>query len=183
MVDAAGNWGERTFSVMVHATGPSATSVLVRSSLQAGDEAAVHLAELVGAPLDGEPPYDASLPAGGDGPHTLTWRVQDKVGNTTVVKRTVTVDNTRAKVAFASAPKNTAKVIGTVEVTASASDKYGVARVQLLVNGKVVATDTKAAYRFSADTRKYGKAIKIQLRAYDRAGNVSATSTHTWCRR
>jgi hypothetical protein len=278
VMDGAGNWGERTFSVTVDATGPSVTSVapangtrvrgsLVHSSLLASDESGVYLAELVGGNEDVDPPYAASLPAGKDGPHTLTWRVHDKVGNITtvertvivdntgptvtwagpangalvrggritsgvtatdpsgvskaqlsgvsadntapysstiaagkdgkrtltwtvwdqlgnssVVRRTVTVDNTKAKVAFTKAPKNKATVKGTVKVTASASDSNGVARVQLLVNGKVVATDTKAAYQFSVNTQKYGKDIKIQLRAYDKAGNVTTTPTRTWYR-
>jgi hypothetical protein len=278
VMDGAGNWGERTFSLTVDATGPSVTSVapangtrvrgsLVHSSLQASDESGVYLAELIGAYEDVNPPYAASLPAGKDGPRTLTWRVQDKVGNitmvertvtvdntgpmvtwagpangalvrgtritsgvkatdssgvskaqlsgtsadttapysstiaagkdgtrtltwtvwdrlgnTTVVRRTVTVDNTKAKVTFAKAPKNKAKVKGTVKLTASASDRNGVARVQLLVNGKVVATDTKAAYQFSVNTKKYSQSIKIQLRAYDKAGNVTTTPTRTWYR-
>jgi hypothetical protein len=193
VMDGAGNWGERTFSLTVDATGPAVTSVVpangalvrgsrVYSSLRAVDASGIYLAELVGAGQDGEPPYAASLLAGKDGPRTLTWHVQDKVGNITTVNRTVTVDNTRAKVAFAKAPKHKAKVKGTVKLTASASDRNGVARVQLVVNGKVVATDTKAAYQFSVNTKKYGKSIKIQLRAYDKAGNVSATSTRTWYR-
>jgi hypothetical protein len=69
-----------------------------------------------------------------------------------------------------------------VTVTASASDKSGVARVQLLVNGKVVATDTTAAYHFTVNTSTYGKTLKVQLRAYDEAGNVTTTSARTWYR-
>jgi hypothetical protein len=47
-----------------------------------------------------------------------------------------------------------------------------VAKVQLLVNGKVVATDVKAGYSFTLNPKKYGKKFTVQLRAYDRAGNV-----------
>jgi hypothetical protein len=53
-------------------------------------------------------PYVASLPAGKDGPLTLTWRVYDRVGNVTVVRRTVIVDNAGA--AVAKPPKNRARV-------------------------------------------------------------------------
>jgi hypothetical protein len=52
-----------------------------------------------------------------------------------------------------------------------------------MINGKVVATDTTAAYKFSINTKKYGKKIQVRLRAYDRAGNVTTTSTRTWYRR
>jgi hypothetical protein len=278
VMDGAGNWGERTFSLTVDATGPSVTSVTpengarvrgsqIHSSLHATDEAGVYFAELAGVSPDLAAPYAASLPAGKDGPRTLTWRVQDNVGNTTTVartvtvdntgpavtwtgpannglirgtritstihasdasgvlkaqltgaspdpaapysstitagkdgtrtltwtvwdrlgnttmtRRTVTVDNTKARIAFAKAPKNNAKVKAAVTVTAAASDSNGISRVQLRINGKVVATDTKTAYRFSINTAKYGKKLKVQLRAYDKAGNVATTSTRTWYR-
>lgn len=58
----------------------------------------------------------------------------------------------------------------------------GVNRVELLVNGKVVAKDVTAGYRFAINTKKYGKKIRIQLRAYDRADNHTVTSTRTWHR-
>lgn len=119
----------------------------------------------------------------GDGPIGLDFAVHDELGNPATLSNRVTVDNTKATVAFAKAPKNKAKVKGTVKVTATARDKYGVARVQLLINGKVVATDTTAAYKFSINTKKYGKKLKVRLRVYDRAGNVTTTSTRTWYRR
>jgi hypothetical protein len=192
--DAAGNVGERTFSLTVDAKGPTVTALtpllngirlrgsVVRSSLQASDESGVYRVELVGADALFYPPYAASLPTGKDGPLRLTWRVQDTVGNVTVVRRTVNVDNTKPQATFMKAPKNTAKVQGIVEVMAAADDKSGVARVQLLVNGKVIATDTTAAPHFSVDTTKYGKTLKVQLRAYDKAGNVATTATRTWYR-
>jgi hypothetical protein len=193
LMDGAGNWGERTFPLTVDATNPVVSSVTpangalvrgsrVHSSLRASDASGINWAELTGAERVLKAPYAASLPAGKDGTRTLTWQVQDTVGNITVVRRTVTVDNTKAKLAFAKAPKHKAKVKGTVTVAASASDRYGIARVQLLVNGKVVTTDTKAAYKFTVNTRKYSKKIKIQLYAYDKAGNVTKTSTRTWSR-
>ncbi|MFF0379570.1 Ig-like domain-containing protein [Actinoplanes missouriensis] len=118
-----------------------------------------------------------------EGKQDLVWSVYDQFGNVTVVRRPVIVDNTKPSLKVTKAPKNKAKVKGTVKITAAASDRNGVARVELLVNGKVVAKDSKVAYRFSVNTRKYGKKIKVQLRAYDRAGNVRTTSTRTWYRR
>ncbi|BBH65751.1 hypothetical protein ACTI_24360 [Actinoplanes sp. OR16] len=178
-------------TVIVDNSGPSVAwvtpSSLVRgsrisSSIRASDPAGVAKAQLSGAAADTAAPYASSIAAGKDGKKTLTWTVWDKLGNRTVVKRSVIVDNTAPSVKVTKAPKNKAKVKGTVKVTAAASDRNGVARVELLVNGKVVAKDTKAAYRFSVSTKKYGKKIKIQLRAYDKAGNVSKTSTRTWYR-
>jgi hypothetical protein len=192
--DVWGNQRKISQTVVVDNTGPSASwlspasNALVRgtkisSSVKASDGAGIKSATLSGAAADTTAPYASSIAAGKDGKKTLTWTVIDKLGNSTVVRRTVTVDNTKASLKVTKAPANKAKVKGTVKVTASASDKNGVARVELLVNGKVVAVDKKAAYKFSVDTRKHGKKIKIQLRAYDRAGNVTKTSTRTWIRR
>ncbi|BAL85580.1 hypothetical protein AMIS_3600 [Actinoplanes missouriensis 431] len=189
-------WGNRRKvyqTVVVDNTGPSVgwlspgANALVRgsritSTVKAADGAGIRSATLSGAKADTAAPYTASIAAGSDGKKTLTWTVLDKLGNRTTVRRTVIVDNTKAKLTVTAAPKNKAKVKGTVKITAAASDKNGVAKVQLLVNGKVVATDSKAAYQFSLNTKKYGKKIKIQLRAYDRAGNVTTTTPRTWRR-
>ena len=40
-----------------------------------------------------------------------------------------------------------APTVSTFTVTAKATDPFVVTRVQLLVNGKVVATETRAGYR------------------------------------
>ena len=58
----------------------------------------------------------------------------------------------------------------------------GINRVELLINGKVVTKDTKAGYSFSINTKKYAKTMKVQLRAYDKAGNSFTTTTRTWHR-
>ncbi|GLW30038.1 Ig-like domain-containing protein [Actinoplanes regularis] len=117
-----------------------------------------------------------------DGRHTLAWDAMDKAGNMTTVRRVVYIDNTAPSVKITKAPKNKAKLTKTTTFTASASDQYGIARVQLLVNGKVVAADTKAAYTFSLNPKKYGKTFTVQVRAYDRAGNARYTSKLTYRR-
>ncbi|MEU4559273.1 Ig-like domain-containing protein [Actinoplanes sp. NPDC023936] len=194
VADVWGNERKIYQTVIVDNTGPSVgwlspgNNALVRgskiaSSVKASDAAGVRSATLSGAKADTLAPYAASIAAGKDGKKTLTWTVLDKLGNPTTVRRTVIVDNTKASLKVTKAPGNKAKVSGTVKMTASASDKNGVAKVQLLVNGKVVATDAKAAYTFAVNTKKYGKTIKIQLRAYDRAGNVTTTATRTWYRK
>ncbi|MBB2945111.1 putative secreted protein [Actinoplanes lutulentus] len=192
--DLAGNTASRKYSIVVDNTGPSIKSVapangkLIRgskltSTVTATDPSGLLQAQLSGAGVDRSAPFSSTIAAGKDGKRTLTWTVWDRAGNPTVVRRTVIVDNTKASLKVTKAPKNKAKVKGTVKITASASDKNGVARVELLVNGKVVAVDKKAAYKFSVNTKKYGKKIKIQLRAYDKTGNVTTTSTRTWYRK
>jgi hypothetical protein len=73
-------------------------------------------------------------------------------------------------------------VKGTVRLAATSSDRNGVTRLELLINGKIVARTGKASYSFAINTKKYGKTIKAQIRAYDRAGNATTTTTRTWHR-
>ena len=120
--------------------------------------------------------------AGKDGARTLTWTLTDRLGNDSTAKRVVIVDNTKPKVKVAKAPGNGAKVKKTVKIGVSASDRNGIDPVELVVNGKVVAKDMKAVYSFKLNPKKYGKKIKVQVRAYDKAGNVAKTSTRTWRR-
>jgi len=122
------------------------------------------------------------IAAGADGRKTLVFRVYDNLFNFTTVTRTVIVDNTRPALAISSAPKSGARVKGIVKINAAAADRNGVARVELLINGKVVARDVTAGYSFAVNTKKYGKKFRVQLRAYDRAGNVTTTSARTWHR-
>ena len=44
------------------------------------------------------------------------------------------------------------------------------------------ATDTTSGYSFAIATPRYGKTLKVQLRAYDRAGNSYTTPSRTWRR-
>ena len=117
-----------------------------------------------------------------DGKQVVQCVGYDRAGNTATVSRTVTVDNHAPAVSFAKAPKNKGKVRKNFTVTAKATDRFGVARVQLLVDGKVVATDTKASYRFTVSPKKYGKKFTVLLRAYDKAGNVRSSSKRTYRR-
>ncbi|HEX8346951.1 MAG TPA: S8 family serine peptidase [Actinoplanes sp.] len=117
-----------------------------------------------------------------NGPVKLQWKAFDKVGNVGVLNRTIVADNTAPSVRITSGPKDKAKVKGTVKLGVAASDASGISRVELLVNGKKVATDAKAGYTFSVKVSKYGKKLKIQVRAYDKVGNVRTDKTRNWKR-
>jgi hypothetical protein len=114
-----------------------------------------------------------------DGKHTLSFELTDLAGNVRAARRTVYIDNTVPSLNVTNAPKNQAKLTKKVTLKARATDKYGVAKVQLLVNGKVVATDTTAGYQFTLNPKKYGKKFTVQMRAYDRAGNVRYSTKRT----
>nr|WP_221379744.1 Ig-like domain-containing protein [Actinoplanes polyasparticus] len=192
--DSIGNRSVTPVSFQVDASGPKVTSLLpaqlalvrgtrITSTVAATDAIGVQWATLDnGTGSDRFAPYRDSVPAGKDGLRVLTWYLVDDFGQSTTARRSVIVDNTRPALRVTKAPANKAKVKGTVKISAAASDRNGVARVELLVNGKIAARDTKAAYSFSINTAKYGKTIKVALRAYDRAGNVTATATRTWRR-
>jgi archaellum component FlaF (FlaF/FlaG flagellin family) len=192
--DTLGNSSSRIFPATIDRAGPTVVTMtpasgrLVRgkyfvTDLAATDPAGVASTELLGLPwiADAETGGCAVM-VGKDGAYTVTWRMVDRVGNESRVQRTVVVDNTRPVLKVVKAPKNGAKVKGTVSITATATDKNRISKVQLLINGKVVATDTKAGYAFRLDTRKYPKKFKVQLRAYDRAGNYVVSTIRTWHR-
>jgi hypothetical protein len=112
----------------------------------------------------------------------LVWKLTDKLGNSRSYTRMVVADNKGPSVKVTKAPGNKKKVKGTVKVYVKAADSSGIARVELLVNGKVVAKDTKSGYVLSVNTKKQKKTMKVRVRAYDKLGNVTYTSTRTWYR-
>jgi subtilisin family serine protease len=197
--DEAGHTTEVTRTVTLDNTGPTFRSVapgdkaLRRGTYTAtasgvGDPAGISQIDLyangdyVGS--DSHAPYAISVPTHGrSGRVTLLWQMYDTVGNKTSVTRRITVDNKAPTVTITKAPKNKAKVKGTVKVTVSAKDAMGMARVELIVNNKIVATDKTAPYTLSVSTNKQKKTMTVRVRGYDKAGNATTTPPRTWRRR
>jgi thermitase len=128
-------------------------------------------------------PYELKYnSAGRNGAVVLRVRVQDKAGNMTDFSRTVTADNIAPTVKVTKAPKNKAKIKGTVKVSYTGSDKNGIRNYQLLINGKVVQTHTTTATPFSFVASKYSKKMTMQVRAYDVAGNAKLSTKYTYTR-
>jgi hypothetical protein len=117
-----------------------------------------------------------------DGKYTLGWHAWDAAGNEGIIKRSLIVDNKTPTVSITRAPKNGAKVKKKFAIAVKASDTYGIAKVQLLVNGKLVATDYRAGYALAVNPKKYGRKFTVRIRAYDKAGNVRYTSARTYKR-
>src|SRR5690606_4862327 len=86
------------------------------------------------------------------------------------------VDSTAPSTSITS-PSGGTNVQGLVAVDVAASDDTGVSRVDLLVNGAKVGSDTSAPYGFSWDstTAADGDA-SIVAYAYDAAGNAASHS-------
>ncbi|WP_158319366.1 S8 family serine peptidase [Actinoplanes xinjiangensis] len=112
----------------------------------------------------------------------LQWRVYDRAGNQSRYDRKVIADNRGPSVTIGTAPRNGAKVRGTVTVKVGANDPAGVARVEILINGKVVARDTKAPWTFKIKVGGCGKKMTVRVRAVDRLGNVTTGGARTWKR-
>jgi poly(hydroxyalkanoate) depolymerase family esterase len=89
----------------------------------------------------------------------------------------VTPGDTTPPTVNVTAPANGATVSGTVTVSASASDAVGVARVEFLVDGSVVATDSAAPYEFAWDSTTVANGSRtLGARAFDAAGNQATDS-------
>lgn len=82
------------------------------------------------------------------------------------------VDATAPSASLA-APLGGSTVSGLVPVTVNASDNVGVTRVDLLVNGTVVASETGSPFNFSWDSSGVVNGVtSLSAMAYDAAGNA-----------
>jgi hypothetical protein len=119
--------------------------------------------------------WDSTTVAGGA--HSLTAKAHDSVGNVrTSTGVEVTVDNTEPSVAL-SAPASYTLLRGVVQVSATASDNLGVARVELYADGTLIGTDTSAPYEVSWDSTAVADgAHTFAASAYDHAGNGRSAS-------
>ncbi|WP_067496056.1 S8 family serine peptidase [Actinoplanes sp. TFC3] len=132
---------------------------------------------------DSSAPYQFTYDSGvNNAKVTFLLKATDKAGNVGSSTRWVTADNIAPSVKITSGPKNNAKVKGKVTIKASAADRNGIRRVELLINGKVKATDTKAAYSLSFKAASQPKKMKVQIRAIDKAGNVKTTPVRNYKR-
>ncbi|HEX8435936.1 Ig-like domain-containing protein [Archangium sp.] len=112
-----------------------------------------------------------------EGTHSLTVKAYDAAGNVGTSSAVgVTVDNTAPTTAL-SAPAQNAWLRGTVQVSATASDNRGVARVEFYADGTLLGTDTTAPYAVNWDTATGANGgITLTTRSYDAAGNVTQSA-------
>ncbi|MEO7261962.1 MAG: fibrinogen-like YCDxxxxGGGW domain-containing protein [Jatrophihabitantaceae bacterium] len=107
-------------------------------------------------------------------------RAVDNGGNrsATSAKLSALAPDTTAPTAAITSPANGASVYGPVTVTATATDDQGVASVDLLVDGAVVATSTTAPYSFAWSATVVGS-HSLQARARDGVGNTATSAPVT----
>ena len=114
-----------------------------------------------------------------NGNHILTTTARDAAGNVgTSAEVAVVVNNdvTPPQTSIVS-PASGAAVSGTVTIEAAASDDRAVSRVEILVDGALLATVTSAPYVASWDsTVAPSGTISLTSRAYDAFGNVGTSA-------
>lgn len=119
------------------------------------------------------------LGAPGRDPYFGYGRVDAAAAVQAAAGSTIAADTTPPTTSIA-APLSMSSVSGLVGVDVVAADNVGVVKVELLVNNRVVATDTAAPYGFSWDsTTAANGSQSIVARAYDAAGNVGTSTAVT----
>jgi major membrane immunogen (membrane-anchored lipoprotein) len=126
-------------------------------------------------------PYSVSWTSrsGPNGPHPLTAKAYDAVGNsTTSAAITVTVNNDLiAPTVTLTAPTEGSTLTDTVTFQATASDNVGVTRVEFYAGTTSLCADATAPYACSANTRTVTNGPRaLTAKAYDAAGNITTSA-------
>ncbi|HYV45080.1 MAG TPA: Ig-like domain-containing protein [Myxococcaceae bacterium] len=183
--------GVDTTPPSVSLTSPAANAVVagvVAVAITAGDLNGVPRVELyvdgtlVGS--DTTSPFSIAWDSNtaSNGSHALSARAYDPFGNVgTSVSIPITVSNDHAPPTVGiTSPAGGATVSSTVTITAAASDDVAVSKVELYVDGALLATDTTAPYAASWSTRPLPNGSHVlTARAYDAAGNVGTSAAVT----
>jgi subtilisin family serine protease len=113
------------------------------------------------------------------GTHVLTARAYDAAGNlgtSAPVSVTVVPELTPPSVSL-TAPTNGAMLVGTVTISANATDVSGVGRVEFLLDGTLLGSDLSAPYSFSWNTQTAASGgHTLTARATDLHGNVALST-------
>ena len=177
----------------VSITSPTAGSTVsgtVAISAMASDNVGVTKVDFLvdGALLssDTTSPYSATwnTTTAANGSHTLTAKAFDAANNqTTSAPVGVTVNNappppdTTPPTVSITSPAAGATVSGTITISATASDNVGVTKVDFLVDGALLSTDTTAPYSapWNTTTATNGSHT-LSARAFDAANNQTTSA-------
>jgi hypothetical protein len=86
--------------------------------------------------------------------------------------------DTQAPTATITSPAAGSTVKDQVGVNVTALDNFGVTRVELYVNGSLVATDPVSPYQLTWNSSgSAGKTVTLSARAYDAVGNVGTSGS------
>lgn len=104
--------------------------------------------------------------------------VKDNKGASSSTSLSIDTRDKIAPVVSLTSPVNGAKVAArsTISMAASASDNFGVTKVDFLVNGKVICSDSAAPYTCSSVMPNGKGSVSVQAKAYDGDGNVGSSA-------
>ncbi len=122
--------------------------------------------------------------AGLSGSNALQAKAYDAAGNVGASPSiSMTVNNsvvdTSAPVISITSPTNSANLSGSVTVSVNATDNVGVTRVDFLINGVKVGSDSTTPYVYNWNTSNQVGSNVLSAKAYDAAGNVGTAQTIT----
>jgi subtilisin family serine protease len=124
---------------------------------------------------DATAPYSAVYSPSAPGPRVLTARAVDYAANLgTSAPVTVTLLDAVAPTVALTSPLSGSALRGAVTLTATATDAGGVAKVDFLVDGVAIASDTTSPYTTVWDTALAAAGShSLAARAWDVAGNLA----------
>ncbi len=189
-VDYDGNVGWSTTVVRVDAVLPEFTAfgwdlvkggVRVHIATDATDVASVQIGPVLIDAVQTPSPWIVTLTSaqvGRDGWFDIS--IQDRAGNRAVYHRHVDIDD-RPPLSIITAPARGATVRGTFTSSIiTTTDKSGIAKAALYVDGKLVGTDRSAPYRLSVDSGRKRGTMTLVWKVTDGVGYVfTATRTVT----
>lgn len=118
------------------------------------------------------------------GAHTFLVKATDTTAHTdaTPASLTWTIEQTAPTVSL-TAPADNAAVTGSFTLSATAADSFKMGRVEVLINGSVVGSDSTAtagsySYLWNSTSRGDGP-VTLQARAVDAAGNKTTSASRT----
>jgi len=119
-----------------------------------------------------------------NGTHVIQAVAADAANNQATSSVSVAVSNnsdTSPPVVAILNPASNTKVGSPLTVAVSATDNVGVMKVELWIDGKLVATDALSPWSFSVNTKtwKSGSKHTLVAKGYDAAGNAGASSSIT----
>jgi hypothetical protein len=126
---------------------------------------------------NGSEAYQVNTNASGEGDPVRIWNARKQVISPFFDS---TPDGTPPQVGFAS-PTGGDRVSGVVPVGVLVFDNVGVTKVEFLVDGVVKGSDTTSPFSFRWDTAGLadGSGHRLQIKAYDAAGNANQSVIQT----